>query len=111
MRTLPSIILKICYNCDAWIVGGAAKPKIKPEEIRDYDIAVPFINWHNCLAIIPDTKEFNSFNCIKFLDKESGKYVDVWPSDLSWLFQRKELKYAYHPLSNTRIIKYEEIQN
>lgn len=104
MKEYSAIINKLCYQCDAWLVGSAADPNVK--EPRDFDILVPFRMWSTAIAIIPDTeKHLNRFNGIKFLDIESDKYVDVWCDDIDKYILRPNVKYLYHPASQTRIEK------
>lgn len=105
MNKLPGTVASLCYSFDAWLVGSAADPATV--EPRDYDIAVPWHNWHPAAQLIPLDAYPNSFRGWKFLDPRSVDPVeiDVWPCDLGWLMQNDLFKWAYHPRTGTRIHK------
>lgn len=96
----PPIVMKLTHNFDAWLVGSAADSNevIRP---RDYDILVPFHQWHSACVALPSSARPNSFGGWKF--EEDGVEVDIWPGDLGWLAQRPGFRHAYHPLSGTRL--------
>jgi len=104
MRTLPSLVTKACYNCEAWIVGSAANPNnIEP---RDYDVIVPYSHWHSVAIMLPDDVKKNTFGGWKCVSE--GKEVDIWPGELSWILTNKICEWAWHPRTDTRIRKYEK---
>lgn len=102
MRNLPKLVSKITHAHDAWVVGSAANPKnISP---RDYDILVPFREWQRAASLIPINAKPNTFGGFKC--KSEGYEIDIWPGDLDWILQRPKTIFVWHPLSDTRFVKY-----
>lgn len=99
--TLPPIVAQLTHNFDAWIVGSAADPAT--QQPRDWDVLVPFHEWHRAVACVPSSAQPNCFGGWKF--ESNGQSIDVWPGDLSWLMQRPQARWAWHPKSGTRIAK------
>lgn len=98
---LPKIIALLTHNFDAWIVGSAANPvEANP---RDWDILVPYHKWHAAVSLVPTDAKPNTFGGWKF--NVEGVEVDMWPGDLSWLASHPLFRYAWHPLSNARIMR------
>lgn len=91
---LPAIIYKMCVH-GALIVGSYAKflagENVKP---RDYDLLVPPEKWQTCALLIPKCAELNSFGGWRFIDKQSGKEVDIWPSTLEKYLAECRSKYG-----------------
>ena len=99
--SLPTLVNALCYGHDAWIVGSAAnKDNLNP---RDIDVFVPFSEWGPAAFLIPKDAVRNSFGGWKCMS--DGYEVDVWPGELSWLLVNNKTKYAWHPRSDTRVIK------
>lgn len=101
MKHLPNKILKLCYDLDCWLVGSSANPN--SESYRDFDILVPWINWHHATLIIPMDAKPNSFGGWKFTI--DGYEIDMWPGDLSWFAQLPKFEYAYHVKTEVLIKK------
>lgn len=98
MRTMPEAVCKLCYSADAWVVGSAADPA--NTDPRDWDIAVPFREWHVASSLIPADAKVNSFGGWEFFSE--GKEVDVWPCDMSRLMTYSLVKFLWHPKSGKR---------
>lgn len=98
----PPVVLRLCHSFDAWVVGSAARPDNR--QPRDFDVLVPFCQWHAAISLVPRDAQPNSFAGWKFAD-EDGNLIDVWPGDLSWLAQRPQFTDAHHPASGTRITR------
>lgn len=98
---MPSLVCKLTYAHEAWIIGSAAKPDCDHTTVRDYDILVPFSNWQKAAMLIPDNAVPNTFGGWKC--QSEGREVDVFPGELSWLFTNDLAKYAFHPRSGKRI--------
>ena len=99
MRTLPELVIKLTHAHDAWIVGGAADPN--KEEIRDYDVQVPFSEWGKACMLIPKDATRNTLGGFKCISE--GIEVDVWAGELGWIMQKPMCEWAYHPASGIRI--------
>lgn len=106
-RKYPKIVSHLVTHHKAWIIGSAANPdNIDP---RDYDVLVPYEHWQFAALQIPLDAKPNTFGGWKFKDGE--KEIDVFPGAVSWIFENHLVRYAYHPFSDTRIIKDEPIEN
>lgn len=105
MRILPSIVSKLCYSADAWIVGSAASPDLKTDDPRDWDVAVPFSEWHVASSLIPRDANPNSFGGWKFTSE--GNEVDVWPCDLALFMTYAIVTCLWHPKSGKRFVIYD----
>lgn len=100
--TLPKLVIALCNNHDAWIVGSSARPDaVHP--VRDYDVQVTFSEWGKAAHLIPRDAVPNSFGGWKC--KSDGIEVDVWPGELGWLMQNSRAVWAWHPSSDVRLTK------
>lgn len=99
MKTFPALVKKLCYTCDAWIIGSA----IDSDNPRDYDVVVPFTHWKQAAALIPVGSTANSFGGFKCICSE--KEIDVWPAELGDLFTYHLITKMWHPRSGTLLIK------
>lgn len=80
IKQLPMTVKFFVQNFDAWIVGSAASPKANISDIADFDVIVPFHEWHKAVSLIPKDATRNSYGGWKYKD---GKVeVDVWPGGL-----------------------------
>lgn len=100
-HVMPSLVCKLAYAHEAWVVGSAASPDADHANVRDYDVIVPFEHWRAAAMLIPPDAKPNTFGGWKCISE--GREVDVWPGDLSWLMTNKAAKWAYHPRTNTRL--------
>ena len=89
---------------DAWIVGTGADMAKDPADLADWDVMIPYKNWHEAAALIPEDTKPNTFGGWKCYVGE-GLTIDVWPGSLDELFEKSFMKYAWHPKSGTRLIK------
>lgn len=88
---IPSLIVNLSLNHYAWVVGSAANPK--NDNPRDWDIIVPFSEWHKITAIIPSDAKVNRFGGWKFMSE--GYEIDLWPGELSFFLTRT--RWAWNP--------------
>lgn len=100
-KSLPTLVLALTHNHDAWIVGSAADPA--NTDPRDYDVIVPFYEWGKAAHLIPKDATVNSFGGFK-CTSDNAK-IDVWPGDLGWLMQRPKTSFVWHPATNIRFQK------
>lgn len=98
--TLPKLVVALCTNFDAWIVGSAADPS--NDNPRDIDVLVPIYSWGQACHLIPKNAKVNSLGGWKCFDDIE---IDIWPGDLGWLMQSSRSKYAWHPRSGIRLQK------
>jgi len=96
---LPPKVAQLLQNFDGWLVGSAADPT-RPEP-RDFDILIPFHNWHRACLSVPADAKTNSFGGWKF--NVGDVEIDIWPGDLSYMLQGGSTKYAYHLATDTRV--------
>jgi hypothetical protein len=91
---LPRLVYQMCVH-GALIVGSFAK-KLAGENIKsnDYDLLVPLEKWQTVSLLIPKTAKPNKFGGWRFVDKQSGKEVDVWPSSLEKYLTECKTKYG-----------------
>ena len=91
---LPRIVYQMCVN-GALIVGSFAK-KLAGEKIKshDYDLLVPPEKWQLVAILIPMTAKPNKFGGWRFVDSQSGKEIDVWPSSLEKYLTECKSKYG-----------------
>lgn len=101
---LPSVVALLTHNCDAWIVGSAANPSESLYDVRDWDLLIPFHKWHNACLVVPDDAKKNSLGGWKFRTSDDIE-IDIWPGELSFIMKNPKAKYAWHPLTNTRLQK------
>lgn len=101
---IPSLVCKLAYGHDAWVVGSAAQPNINYSKVRDYDVMIPYEHWRTAAMLIPRDAAPNTFGGWKC--QSDGVEVDVWPGDLSWLMVNHAARWAWHPRSDTRLTKY-----
>ena len=97
----PRLVGQLVTLYDAWIVGGAANPQA--DNVRDFDVMVPYRNWPKASLIIPKNATVNTFGGWKC--ESDGKVVDVWPDDLDTILNSNLNIYAWHPRSGTRIMR------
>ena len=73
---------RLCWECEAWIIGGCVNYLLgTTEQLKDIDIMVPLHRWPNACRMIPSGAAANSFGGFKFKD---GQYdCDVWPGDVA----------------------------
>lgn len=83
---VPPLVLRLCLNHGAMVIGSAANPEnIKP---RDWDIVVPFCNWHAACVCIPSNATINAFAGWKFTIEDIE--YDIWPGDISFFLGKSE---------------------
>lgn len=99
MTNLPKLAFKIGINCNAWIIGSAADPQVNLATVRDIDIIVPFVNWHQAAALIPNYAFPNTLGGWKVPDTIP---LDIWPDDLSRVMASSKTKFLWHPFSDIR---------
>lgn len=102
MNSLPKIVSALVHTCEAWIVGGAARPI--PESCpRDWDVIVPHSHWHIAAQHIPPIAVPNSFGGWKI--KGMDTVIDVWPGDMAWLMQQDKATCLWKPDKGIRWVK------
>jgi hypothetical protein len=101
MRRYPPAVAQLLYNFNGWLVGSTADPskEITPES--DFDILIPFNEWHKACLCIPKDAKRNSFGGWEF--SVDGCEIDMWPGDLSWFCTLPAFKYAYNVRTETLI--------
>lgn len=102
-RCLPPLVAQLCELHSAWVVGSAADETMDLSVVRDFDVMVPFTAWQQAAALVPKNARPNTFGGWKC--KSAGRVVDVWPGELGELLTHNVTKYAWHPMSGTRILK------
>lgn len=81
-QKLTHTVRILCWNHDAFIVGGAVdfligKTSIEP---KDYDVIVPLEEWRKAkMLLIGKDVKLNSFGGLKLT--ENGINIDIWPDD------------------------------
>lgn len=99
---LPTLVRKLCYHCDGYIVGGAADYILgHTDKVKDYDVIVPFNNWKLACSYTTSNTEINSFGGFK--QKSDGFKVDFWTDDVINVLTdsyKNEPIYAVKPYDN-----------
>lgn len=96
---LPKLVISLTHSHNAWIVGSAANPK--NNEPRDYDVIVPFSEWHKACMLIPMDASPNHFGGWKCISE--GVEVDVWPGDIGVVIMQHPMsQFVWHPATGTR---------
>lgn len=97
----PAPVLTLCMNQGAWIVGSNA---FDPSPDRDYDLLIPWHEWHTVAGFsAAHNPVANKFGGWKI--RVGRVTMDIWPGDLSWLATQPKFKQAYHPATDTLIVK------
>jgi hypothetical protein len=104
MRQYPALVAKLVVCYDGWIVGSAAKPDAELENVRDWDVIIPYSEWSGAAQLIPLDAKVNTFGGWKCISE--GKIVDVWPDDLTKVLTNFSVNYIWHPRSNTRFRRF-----
>lgn len=94
IKDVPAVVRTLCFNHDAWIVGGAAEyltgqGKTLP---RDWDVIVPLQEWFKVSKIFPTGSVINTLGGVKI--KENNTEIDVWADDVGRYFQTVTRGYA-----------------
>lgn len=105
MHILPALVCKLTHGYEAWVVGSAAVPGQKLDELRDYDVLVPLIHWQAAAMLIPTDAVPNTFGGWKCQSED--REVDVWPGDLAWLLTNSAARWAWHPRTGVRVEKHD----
>lgn len=85
LRDLPELVRAMCFGCNGWIVGGAAKYLCgQTNTVRDWDIIVPVHSWPKAGKMLPYGSEINTLGGVKVTT--GGYEIDVWPDDLCNFF-------------------------
>jgi hypothetical protein len=86
LRELPNFVRYLCFTHNSWIVGGGAKFLCGlTNNIKDWDIIVPLIEWRYVSKSIPYQSKTNTFGGIKII--ENNIEIDIWAEDLGSYFQ------------------------
>lgn len=102
----PQLVKILCYQYEAWIMGGAARVIAlnRGEPIKDWDILVPAIWWPRACMLITKGTPANSFGGFKVV--EDGVDIDVWAGDVGWLLSHCPIgleRVAYSPIFQTML--------
>lgn len=114
LASAPEIVVALCWNHSAWVVGSAAQYMAGRvlKRPRDLDILVPFSEWDRASVLIPRGTPSNTFGGFKLSAKyPDGEdvHVDIWPGDLTTLLARASMEVeAFHPMSS-RYVKSERL--
>ncbi len=86
-RNLPVNIRTALIISDGWLVGSSVVAILNGEEVKDYDIIVPYKNWDIAILSLKNYPfELNTFGGFKFKipSTKEGKfdYLDIWPQDV-----------------------------
>ena len=104
----PALVRTFCLNHSGWLIGGAAKALINKEaisSIKDWDVMIPFSEWHQACLLIPVTAFSNKFGGWKIVSKGRETKIDVWPDSLDkCVTNYPETGYFLHPLSGKYFI-------
>lgn len=85
LRDLPELVRALCFGCNSWIVGGAAKYLCgQVNTVRDWDIIVPVHSWPKAGKMLPYGAKINTLGGVKVTT--GGYEIDVWPDDLCNFF-------------------------
>lgn len=103
---LPPTLRTLCWNHDAFIVGGAVnfligKTSIEP---RDYDAVVPLEEWRKAkMLLINKDVKVNSFGGLKLTENETT--IDIWPDDVALVVVNYKINCdILHPKSGKLLI-------
>lgn len=101
MNLLPSLVCKLVYAHDAWVVGSGANPISDVKELRDWDVVVPFSKWQEAAMLIPKNSRPNTFGGWKCRD--SGCDADVWPDDIGMVLSNRPSEWAWSHKTGIRL--------
>ena len=101
MNIIPKFVANAVTNHHAWVVGSAADPD--NDNPRDWDVIIPFADWHNIAPFIPSHATMNSFGGLKFIENEIE--IDVWPGDLAFICRQDKFTWAWNPSLGVRVKK------
>jgi hypothetical protein len=101
--------LALCHMYDGWVIGSSAQAvrDSEWEHDRDVDIIIPWERWNDAAQFVlrcstgqvrPTT--FGGWKAVVH-----GREFDVWPASLSEVASRAMFKVAYHPSTNTFLVK------
>jgi hypothetical protein len=86
LRSLPIVVRQLCFNHDAWVVGGAAKFLCGlSQKKRDWDVIVPLHEWMQASKQFPHGSRTNTFGGVKI--ESDGFEIDIWAEDVGRYFQ------------------------
>lgn len=105
MNSYPKLVGTLVTLFDAWIVGSGADPTVDPTTVHDWDVMVPYRNWPKAALVIPKDAKVNTFGGWKCTCQ--GRSVDVWPDDLDTVLNSHLNLYAWHPRSDTRLMRFD----
>lgn len=82
LNRVPDLVKQFVLQGDGWIVGSSVNYILHENTNKpsDWDILIPFYNWHNITSLIPKNSSTNSFGGIKIKVPK----IDIWPGDIGW---------------------------
>ena len=111
MRRFPALVDKM-QVFDGWVVGSAADPSKDLTKSRDFDVCVPFGQWHLVAPLLTSQQRvlispttFGGWK-VRYEDEIFGKVtVDVWPDEVGRLLASGHCKFAFHLFTKTQLVK------
>jgi len=103
----PSLVSKLVYGHDAWLVGSSANPDVDLNTVRDFDVVVPFNYWKGAALLIPDNAWPNTFGGWKCIS--DNREIDVWPAEIGELMISDMSEWIFHPYTGTRLQKIKNV--